>query len=75
MYTLRDKDGVMIAVISDSIVQSIINAGYGFFRPYKKSGEVVVTAYEIKTDATYSMKYGSASIDLYLWVGSVLIPK
>lgn len=67
-YVIRDKEGVMIAKISNELFARILSEGCGFWRSYKTASKKTV-CYEIMHD----MKYESSSISLYLWIGNIVV--
>lgn len=70
-YILRDSAGVMFAEVSNAVAEKIINHCPGFFRKRKVQDLKEQTCYEI----TESTVYGLPEFKIFLWQGTVLIPK
>jgi len=71
-YTIRDKDGIMIAKVSGNSADSIISNANGYWRKYVTKGSRT-TCFEIKTDSHFTIESNYGGIRLFLWEGTVLI--
>lgn len=74
-FTLRDKKGVMKAVLSDRAGQTLISQGKTFPREakYEKNGKLVsVPVFEFKEDSYLQV---NDELRLYFWEGDVLVSK
>jgi hypothetical protein len=73
-YTVRNKDGVMIAkLLNSELAKSIMDGSCGFFRnaSYEVDGGIEnLTIFEITSD----VKIGVYGITLFIWKGYKLIP-
>jgi hypothetical protein len=68
-YDLRDEKGQLTLTISNSIANEIIQKTQGHFRPWYLKPEV--TVFEVQKDMTYRLN----DMVIYIWAGSLLIPK
>lgn len=67
MYTIRNKDGILIAKVSDAVAKNIILEYKGYFKNDKK--------FYLNEDLVYSPVYDIRSpyyTKIYIWEGSYI---
>ena len=73
-YVIRDESVVKLMEVPNSIAQAIISKSKGYFRERLSQKGTKQVCFELTQDYTVNILVGDG-VDVYLWKGSVLIPK
>ena len=71
-YNIRTSGGLLFMTVPNEFASTIIHNAKGHFRPYTVKGKPQVTVFELDDDYVYTK---DGSLKIYLWKGTLLIPK
>lgn len=72
-YTIRTKEGLMIATIAGQPVENIFKNVKGEWRTYKSDQQKRTVCYEVEEDSVWGNDSPYGKFKVFLWKGTLII--
>jgi len=74
-YTIRNKEGMLIARVEGSVANNIMSQSPGFWRSHKTTNHTG-SCFELTEDGCFTLRPNFNSVlRVFLWSGYIIIPE